>query len=324
MLKRNPMHGISKSCGCNKGRKPKYKISSGDIFNWLTAVEPVNRSKWMFTCACGSSQAFSVSQVILGQKKSCCRYVPDEEIRTHNIAGKKFNRLTAIEKIDGKMWKFRCDCGSETMHYVYGVLSGNIKSCGCKRFDRTTNSTNITGVRFGSLVAEKRVNQYSWLYRCDCGDAKILNEKNVSIGNVELCECRTANKSTRTDITGQKFGHLTAVARSVAHGKDMWLFQCVCGNTSVNSRRSRKLVWSDASCGCLQDAPEVDIAGKRFGLLTAVEYVDRLLWKFRCECGTEKNISKRNVVSGTIASCGCRKRRPKKTARPPQQLALLA
>lgn len=53
-----------------------------------------------------------------------------------------------------------------------------------------------------------------------------------------------------------------------------------------------------------------DITGQRFGKLVAVEYTGEIkyhkaVWKFKCDCGNEKNIVSSNVVySGTI-SCGC-------------------
>jgi 5-methylcytosine-specific restriction endonuclease McrA len=50
--------------------------------------------------------------------------------------GDKFNRLTAIEydhtgKHNRRYFKFRCDCGNETMVTAEAVISGNTKSCGC-------------------------------------------------------------------------------------------------------------------------------------------------------------------------------------------------
>lgn len=63
-----------------------------------------------------------------------------------NLSGKKFNSLTAICEIEersGKvvLWKFKCDCGKETIHDGYRVKSGIIKSCGCSR-KRVLNNTH--------------------------------------------------------------------------------------------------------------------------------------------------------------------------------------
>lgn len=62
--------------------------------------------------------------------------------RSIDITGKKFGMLTAIEfdhmhEKNGKYreyWKFRCDCGRETVCLKYNVTSGMYKSCGCVQY----------------------------------------------------------------------------------------------------------------------------------------------------------------------------------------------
>lgn len=53
----------------------------------------------------------------------------------------------------------------------------------------------------------------------------------------------------------------------------------------------------------------IDITGKRFGRLTAIccagHQNERVIWKFRCDCGTECVALKGNVMSGNTRSCGC-------------------
>lgn len=55
--------------------------------------------------------------------------------------GDKFNRLTFIEEVE-KDWagrriaKFRCDCGEETITFVWHVVSGKTKSCGCFKSEK--------------------------------------------------------------------------------------------------------------------------------------------------------------------------------------------
>ncbi len=54
----------------------------------------------------------------------------------------------------------------------------------------------------------------------------------------------------------------------------------------------------------------MDIAGKKFGRLTAVAQIANpkgtgALWKFLCECGSEKVIKGQGVRLGLVVSCGC-------------------
>jgi len=52
----------------------------------------------------------------------------------------------------------------------------------------------------------------------------------------------------------------------------------------------------------------IDILGKRFGRLVAIDRISDGpfgKWKFKCDCGNEKIISKQNVTQGKVKSCGC-------------------
>lgn len=56
--------------------------------------------------------------------------------RAVDITGKRFGRLVALNPI-GKtkagniLWRFKCDCGNETVVPTNRIKSGNTKSCGC-------------------------------------------------------------------------------------------------------------------------------------------------------------------------------------------------
>ena len=54
----------------------------------------------------------------------------------------------------------------------------------------------------------------------------------------------------------------------------------------------------------------VDIAGKRYGKLVALQDVGRAsdrqaLWKCRCDCGNFKTVKGRDLRCGDVKSCGC-------------------
>ena len=59
------------------------------------------------------------------------------------------------------------------------------------------------------------------------------------------------------------------------------------------------------------DKRSIDITGKTFGGLTAIEHsrttvARREYWLFQCDCGSKKEILKYNVTSGRIKNCGCK------------------
>lgn len=53
------------------------------------------------------------------------------------------------------------------------------------------------------------------------------------------------------------------------------------------------------------------LAGRRFGRLTAVELSDRrasnggAIWVCRCDCGQTREVISTNLTSGNTSSCGC-------------------
>lgn len=53
-----------------------------------------------------------------------------------------------------------------------------------------------------------------------------------------------------------------------------------------------------------------DITGQKFGKLTAVKFSHKddkkvYWWIFKCDCGTIKTITRRNVINKSVKSCGC-------------------
>jgi len=54
-----------------------------------------------------------------------------------------------------------------------------------------------------------------------------------------------------------------------------------------------------------------DLTGQCFGRLTVIEYIGlddfkkNVLWRCRCECGTERGITTSNLTQGRTQSCGC-------------------
>lgn len=119
------------------------------------------------------------------------------------------------------------------------------------------------------------------------------------------------------DITGQRFGKLTAVERTglKKHSASIWKCICDCGNETLTP--INYLTTGDTkSCGCMkwQGSPK-DVAGQRFNKLTAVKRTERksvsgdFIWFCECECGGSAEIPVGQLNSGAAYSCGCQDRR---------------
>ena len=54
-----------------------------------------------------------------------------------------------------------------------------------------------------------------------------------------------------------------------------------------------------------------DLSDKKFGMLTVICFDSirnhKAYWKCRCDCGNEKVVSSRALISGATVSCGCNK-----------------
>lgn len=117
----------------------------------------------------------------------------------------------------------------------------------------------------------------------------------------------------RKDISGEKFGKLTAIkpVRSEKKRGVIWLCQCDCGGWK-EVPASQLIRGTTKSCGCLskENRRRTDITGKRFGRLVAksFQYYDsqhRDCWLFTCDCGKEKIMPAAFVKWGNTHSCGC-------------------
>jgi hypothetical protein len=65
-----------------------------------------------------------------------------------NLAGKKFGRLVAIERIGTSpeglaLWRCVCDCGAEKVARSIALTQGNTRSCGCLNLERKRESAQL-------------------------------------------------------------------------------------------------------------------------------------------------------------------------------------
>ena len=91
------------------------------------------------------------------------------------------------------------------------------------------------------------------------------------------------------------------------------LFQCPYCNRPFEAYISNVATGKTQSCGCVSKQlmgiqKRVDISGKKFSYLTAIEDIGTLnghrLWKCQCDCGKFVNVTINNLKSGNTKSCG--------------------
>lgn len=123
---------------------------------------------------------------------------------------------------------------------------------------------DLTGQRFGRLTVidyagSNKHQKAIWNCLCDCGHETIVTGSLLLKGETQSCGCLRAKNlaqasfERRRDLTGLKFGRLTAIEPigSNSFGRLLWKCRCDCGNETVvlgNNLVSGKN--KVKSCGC--------------------------------------------------------------------------
>ena len=131
---------------------------------------------------------------------------------------------------------------------------------------------DITGQTFGYLTVIKRIEKPEgiknrsayWKCLCKCGKETIVMGTNLRNGAVKSCGCLQKETTGYTDLTGQKFGHLTILEDDGTRDNQrtiMWKCQCDCDNKTIIYVRKYDLIRGKTkSCGCHRSQGEDKIA----------------------------------------------------------------
>ena len=305
----------------------------GQRFGMLTvlseaepAIDSIGRRIPRFGCVCDCGKEIIAHQNMLenGITTSCgCTRFP-KKTRT-DLTGRKFRNLTVISEAepdfnkDGKRirrWNCVCNCGKHTVIRQANLNRPNgTKSCGCMK-GRHGSSPNLVGNRYGLLSvlspAESRLHtsgllRRTWACHCDCGNEVIVSEDKLLSGHTRSCGCLKGS-----GLKGRKYGKLTVLSHTMQKDLRYWKCRCECGNEITVSQDD--LFWgSITSCGCDQKRQRDDLAGQKFGKLTAIREVTPIqsargplrAWLCHCTCGREVIVRQKNLVGKVTRSCGC-------------------
>lgn len=190
-----------------------------------------------------------------------------------DLTGKTFGEwkvLNLSEKRTGGRVHWDCECGA--CGKIVGVSAHNLtmgtsNNCGCvadknasKRFGK-----DETGNRYGELLVIKRFGtnddrKATWLVRCSCGKEYPVSGRNLRSGKANSCrECsyKIGALKNRIDISGNKYGILTAIKMADENDSRKWLFKCDCGGEIICNKGS-VLRGLTKSCGCMSSASETE------------------------------------------------------------------
>ena len=155
----------------------------------------------------------------------------------------------------------QCQCGTISIVSKTNLLTGRSSSCiHCK-------GKILLGQKFGKLTviskAQNKKNRGYWHCKCDCGNECDINTAFLLSGHTRSCGCllKEVAHNRRIDLTGQRFGKLTAlypIKTKKGDKQPYWHCKCDCGNEKdiqAGALRSGA-TWS---CGCMKSKAEENI-----------------------------------------------------------------
>jgi hypothetical protein len=167
---------------------------------------------------------------------------------------------------------------------------------------------DLTGQVFGRLVVVMRdptKNRVYWICRCSCGNEICVRASHLSDGTTKSCGCLLLDKAN--DLSGQRFGRLTAESRAENMGegrsaKARWNCRCECGNVTVVFAHALKS-GNTTSCGCLKQETCVTNGKlkRRHGMTKSRTWVSWDSMLQRCE--NRKHKSYKNYGGRGITIC---------------------
>jgi len=264
----------------------KFNDLSGQKFGKLTVVkrtDNINKTKthpsgyvaYFCNCECGSTNKVILASSLQSGRTKSCGCLPS--IEAENLIGKKFGRLTVIERVDNSYkttsnpsglvtYKCKCECGTQNVIVpAIQLKSGNNRSCWCIRLE----CEDLAGQKFNKLTAIKRIENtgatikrphgyVTYECSCECGTINVkVRAKALKDGKIKSCGCIIGGIEAE-NLVGKKFGKLTVISKvenigkvkSKPHGHVAYICECECGTTNVLAKAYSLKNGDTQSCGC--------------------------------------------------------------------------
>lgn len=125
-------------------KRPKIDDLTGQRFTRWTVIRENGRKNrkaaWLCKCDCGAERTVSSTHLRNLSSKSCGCLSRDRasEGNSIDLTGRTYGLLTVIQQngrnnTNSFQWLCQCNCGNQKTIAGNNLVSGNTKSCGCKR-----------------------------------------------------------------------------------------------------------------------------------------------------------------------------------------------
>lgn len=120
--------------------------------------------------------------------------------KAKDLTGTRVGKLLLVERKrenNRTYYLCKCDCGNEKWIRADGLTKKNkTSSCGCLAEKTKFKAKDLSGKRFGRLVAlepteerDKSSETVIWRCKCDCGNTKNISSYLLTSGRVRSCGC---------------------------------------------------------------------------------------------------------------------------------------
>ena len=154
-------------------------------------------TRWLCRCDCGNEVIKSTKQLRKSRSCGCLRESAGNAFI--DLTGQRFGKWTVVSRADNAKssgnarWLCRCECGAESVVPGTMLRSGRSTMCRACAYaavgDRRAEAIDLTGQRFGRLIAQKRLRGKWYQCICDCGNIVVVETGDLTSGNKRSCGC---------------------------------------------------------------------------------------------------------------------------------------
>lgn len=212
---------------------------TGQQFGALVVISRAPNSSdgsaiWNVRCSCGKEFSAIGGNLRSGKTTSCghTRF----EKRQISIAGERFGKLVAIERIGSKshnsIWRCRCDCGNTADVAMGNLRSGHTTSCGCAKKEAQNDPTaRVKALKESPNTGMYETNRSAKSYIISKNEIRyeFRNLRNFVREHTELFEIgssdtdmrRVASRISSAARTGTKYKGWTVVCKDSSPKKEL-------------------------------------------------------------------------------------------------------
>jgi len=199
---------------------PKFRADDR-VGRWTILGERMQsdsgEAKWLCRCDCGTERYVLERSLLYGGSTSCgcLRKERAKQANAYDLTGMQFGDLTVIRRLEGTLkgaakWLCKCSCGGECTATASQLMAGRRTRCSSKAHQKNYAYTDISGRRFGRLVAlyptgrSTKGGNVIWHCKCDCGNETDVSYNSLVHANQQSCGCR--RKEQEADHGGSNRG----------------------------------------------------------------------------------------------------------------------